>query len=355
MAVSTSLLAYLVPTLTYDVEDTATEALAFILNKSTACREELWRFLSDGEFALAPVVRVETQVVAEDMSRPDMVGYDANNAKRLLVESKFWANLQPSQTSSYLRQIDAPGALLFIVPDSRVETLWPEIVSQVEKDTGTDPDFMETTDGTRRARINDTNKRLMMVGWVRLLDRMVVAVSEDSQVASDILQLRGLAERKDPYLPGRSGSQELSPQSIFSVRSLEKLIDDVILRRGVPDGWVELKGRMAVRRKAGYGRYFGFTGVPGDLFLRIHRRWWERSAASPLWLQIYANVPVDFARLRGVLHSQIGDTGTGEWNSYNVPVYLKSGVAYEAVLDDVVRQLNEVAVVLGDLIATETT
>ena len=34
-----SLLAYLVPRLTNRVEDTATDALAFILKKSSACRD----------------------------------------------------------------------------------------------------------------------------------------------------------------------------------------------------------------------------------------------------------------------------------------------------------------------------
>ena len=75
----------------------------------------------------------KTQVTYEDGSRPDMAGYDQANAKRLLVESKFWAALLEGQASGYLNQFDQPGptVLLFIAPDIRIETLWAEIVRQI--------------------------------------------------------------------------------------------------------------------------------------------------------------------------------------------------------------------------------
>ena len=44
-----TLLAYLVPRLTNRVEDTATDALAFIFSKSPACRDALGLLLREGE------------------------------------------------------------------------------------------------------------------------------------------------------------------------------------------------------------------------------------------------------------------------------------------------------------------
>ena len=127
MGQESTLLAYLVPRLTNRGEDTATDALAFILNKSAACRGALDLLLRDDNFNLEPMTSFQTQVTCQDRSRPDMVGYDRSGGKRLLVESKFWASLLQGQASGYFGQLEeaGPGVLLFIAPGTRIETLWP--------------------------------------------------------------------------------------------------------------------------------------------------------------------------------------------------------------------------------------
>ena len=120
MPQESTLLAYLVPRLTSSVEDTATDALAFILNKSPACRDALGLLLREGEgsYQLDAPASFDTQVTYKDGSRPDMVGYDQGGGKRLLVESKFWTTLLEGQASSYFDQLEdaGPGVLLFIAP-----------------------------------------------------------------------------------------------------------------------------------------------------------------------------------------------------------------------------------------------
>ena len=64
-----SLLAYLVPRLTSRGEDTATDALAFILNKSEACRGALDSLLSDQDFGLGPLTRFDTTAPHQGDSR----------------------------------------------------------------------------------------------------------------------------------------------------------------------------------------------------------------------------------------------------------------------------------------------
>lgn len=98
-----SLLAHLVPRLTASVENTATEALSFILNKSAECRAALNELLRDGDFSLAPIARVRTQVVYPDGQRPDLVGYDNGSVAILLVESNSgprFSRTRPSGTSA---------------------------------------------------------------------------------------------------------------------------------------------------------------------------------------------------------------------------------------------------------------
>ena len=90
-----TLLAHLVPRLTNRVEDTDTDALAFIRNKSSACRDALNLLLREGEgsYQLGNLASFATHVTYKDRSRPDMVGYDRVGGKRLLVKSKFWGTL----------------------------------------------------------------------------------------------------------------------------------------------------------------------------------------------------------------------------------------------------------------------
>ena len=131
---NSTLLAHLVPRLTNQVENAATEGLGYILNRSTGSMQALNDLLQEGGFGIEPVVRVATQVTYEDGSRPDMAGYDKRDATRLLVEAKFDAPLLEGQASGYSRLLDQPGpaARLFIVPERRIPTVWAEIERQME-------------------------------------------------------------------------------------------------------------------------------------------------------------------------------------------------------------------------------
>ena len=138
MADNSTLMAYLVPRLTVQVENAATDALAYILNRSAGSMQALNELLGEDGFNIQPIARVETQVTYEDGSRPDMAGYDADSVKRLLVEAKFWAALLQGQASGYVQQFDhsGPAALLFIAPELRIPTLWTEIRRQMEEQGG---------------------------------------------------------------------------------------------------------------------------------------------------------------------------------------------------------------------------
>ena len=68
MAELDTLLARLVPKLTSQVENAATDALAIILNASAACRGALDRLLRDADFHPEPAVRFESQVTYQLLS-----------------------------------------------------------------------------------------------------------------------------------------------------------------------------------------------------------------------------------------------------------------------------------------------
>ena len=347
-----TLLAYLVPRLTNRVEDTATDALAFILNKSPVCRDALGLLLREGErsYHLDALASFDTQVTYKDGSRPDMVGYDQVGGKRLLVESKFWATLLEGQASGYFDQLEdaGPGVLLFIAPTTRLEILWGEITRQMESGTdGVKLEAVETSNQMHRARVmgpDCQDKRLMLVSWPLLLDHLAAAVPPDSLVAADIRQLRGLAQREDDEAFQPIKTAEFSLSVPRRLRWLNRLIDDVIDSRGSKEGWMSVKGFRATAQRDGYGRYFRFRNdqgevIPGDLFLCVNYRLWATSGDTPLWLWIGSDVPISPTQPRDNVPSLVELGGSGP---YDVPIYLTPGAEYGRVLDDVVRQVKVV-------------
>lgn len=341
-----TLLAYLVPRFTSRGEDTATEALAFILNKSEACRRALESLLNDQDFAIGPLTRFQTQVTYEDGSRPDMVGYDGEDIVRLVVESKFWAALLEGQAGGYLGQLEesGPGILLFIAPGTRIETLWTEIRRQMNADPKpVRLESVESGDRMHRAVIAESEKRVSLVSWDLVLDRLADAVPADSQVASDIRQLLGLAQEQDldPFQPIQRS--ELSPSLARRMQWFNQLIDDAVAR-GLEKGWMSTQGLKAAPQRDGYGRYLKFvddSGVrtPYDCFLCVSLGYWATEGDTPLWLWIGSTTELVRQLGEGDHSLVVCEDVDGLWT----PIHLNVGVEYHHVLDDVVDQLRRIA------------
>ncbi|MDE2687051.1 MAG: hypothetical protein OXI16_06065 [Chloroflexota bacterium] len=134
MTLESTLLAHLTPMLTDRVEDMAVEALGYILSKSPASRNALNLMLKSGVPEIKSVEQVRTQVTGDTGARPDLVGFDADDAERVLIEAKFWAGLTENQPNGYLERLpkDRPSALLFVAPEARRDTLWAEFAPPCE-------------------------------------------------------------------------------------------------------------------------------------------------------------------------------------------------------------------------------
>ncbi len=349
MAEEPTLLAHLVPKLTSQVEDAATEVLAFILNGSEDCRRAMDAFLQADNFKPEPITRVQTQVICDNGSIPDMVGYGQRDCKPLVVESKFWAELQPGQAIRYLRLVDRPGVLLFIAPESRIETLWWEIRRQMEceddrpeRGNCVQLECLESPEGTRRARIDDSDQHLMLASWTALLDILDGAVPG---AAADIRQLRDLAQAQDEeaFLPIHPN--ELGPVLPRRLPGLYRLVDNAV-DRGGGEEWISTEGLASSLTKQYYGRFFAFTderrALPGCLFLCVNFDFWATSGDTPVWLWIRDDVPISIENLRRRTPSLNEKTNSRSW-PYAMPIYLRTGVEYDRVLDDVMRQVKEIA------------
>ena len=334
-----TLLAYLVPRITSRGEDTATDALAFILNKSEACRSALGSLLNDQDFGLGPLTSFDTQVTHEDGSRPDMVGYDGENKKRLILEAKFWADLGDGQASGYFSQLEVsgPAVLMFVAPGTRVETLWAEIRRQMDaSENPVQVEPVETLDRMRRARVGP-DRLLILVSWDLLLERLAAAVSADPLVASDIQQLRGFVEEQDMDAFQPLQREELSPSLARRVLGVEQLINDVVDRGDAKD-WMS-QGKIKYEEMC-FGRYFGLRDDNGDLWLGTEFWMWARRADTPLWLWIDPDSPISAHQLRNLgTPTEVFEEDDGLY----VPIHLPVGIEYHRVLDSVEGKLREVA------------
>jgi hypothetical protein len=340
MAAESTLLAYLVPRVTHSTENTAIEALGYILSRSAACRGALRDVLRSGGSDIGPVARVETEVSDEKGGRPDLAGFDEHGTERLLIEVKFWAGLQPGQPNAYLERLiqsDAtdPSALLFVAPAARLETLWAEVRRRAEAG---EVEVSGASD-LKSAVVGGGDCRLMLTSWAALLGRMAVRAGEsgESGVESDIRQLQGLAARmdEDAFLPLRP--EELGPEIPRRLLSLPRLVDDAIAL-GRDAGWITKDGGGSSGRHF-YGHFFLLCDA--HVWFGVDFRRWARNGDTPLWLQLNKGggragrsptVDISEARRELGLPSEVNF----------VPITLRTGVEEDAVLDDLVDQLEKI-------------
>ena len=336
-----TLLAYLVPKLTNQVENAATDGLCYILQKSEAARNAFNLLLQQGGYAGSPIVSVETQVAYEDGSRPDMAGYDEDDVKRLLVEAKFWASLGETQAGEYLEQLDEPGPaiLLFIAPQARIETLWADIVHRIDEAGRSRLEALETSDVLRSAKVAGEEKRLMLVSWRGLLARLS-ASSDDDNVEGDIRQLQGLADEQDvdAFLPIHW--EDVSPNIGRRIQNWNRLAYDVV-ERGKTEKWLHTEGLRVTPQIYGYGRYFRFSGVECDFWIGVNNDRWAIDEDTPLWLEVVGEIPKSMETIRKALRIRDYD----QW----IPIHLKKGVESHVVLEDVACQLKRI----GEVVAAD--
>ena len=323
-------------------EDVATAALGHILDKSTACLEALNDVLRSGVRDLKQVVRVRTQVVALDGTRPDLVGFDEDGKERALVEVKFWADLTANQPGGYLDRLpdDGPTVLMFLVPARRIKGLWPTVWQQVAE-TGRE---LTDLDSERRCvRVGDSRRHLMLVSWTGLLDSMAAQAGAGSAgrtgVENEIVQLRNLAKYAidGAYKPLRPG-EKFGEDSDRRMQDFQRLVNEAT-ERGIEQGWASREGLKATPRPYGFGRYVVLYGT-AVVWFGINTERFEE-AGTPLWVEL----PKETWKPGGDLEMV---RSRCEMSDDWYPVGVKRDVEYSDALKSVVEDLKRLADALQD-------
>ena len=281
MAENDTLLAHLSPSFTSQTENIAVEALGYILNKYAGSREALDDVVRSGVRNVNAVVRIRTQASGLDGTRPDLVGVDEGDAERVLIEAKFWAELTPRQPDAYLDRLpaDGPAVLVFVAPEERIGSLWPELRRRAE---GAGKKLSDVDAERRCVRVEGSKRYLLLVSWTGLLDRMSARTREEPGVLADIEQLRGLADfaAEGRFQPIRDRGEGFGPDSRH-MRDMKRIID-AATERGVADGWASRKGLNRTPRSHGYGRYLRLAGR--IVWFGVHAGRWEQDGKTPLWI-----------------------------------------------------------------------
>ena len=352
MADSDTLLAHLTGMLTSRIEDTASQALGYILRKSPKCREALDDLIRSGVKDVAAIGEVRNQSFRNDGTIPDLVGLDENRVERVLIEAKFRANLQPTQPVAYLNRLTenaGPTVLLFVVSEEKTRTLWKQFRDRLD---GSGLSFSEADAERKCLQIGGTEKHLMVVSWAGLLDTLAARTLDggDWAVEADIRQLRGLAgyaesEEFQPFSGGNVifGSDEEAERRD---RDLRQIIDKAT-DEGVNGGFLNRSGLNRAARPYGYGRYVRFVSSETIPWFGINRELYKQYGKTPLWLWFgpardrkgYLN-HTQYARI----HKELNLTEIEGW----VPISLQSDVELREVVEDVVSQLSRISELLSE-------
>lgn len=251
------------------MEEVAVEALTYILNRYPASRRGLAELVETA----VPTMRLsgrafETEVVASDGTRPDVLQRADDESERLLIEAKFYAPLTRKQPGAYLRRLPDEGvsALMFLAPAERVDELWRELLRRLDR-----RDVPHSDSGSRCVAVEGAERHLLITDWTTLLDRMEERLTDCASAAAELRQLRGLVR----FAESGEGKSALAGKELVNR----------VTRLGKTSGWLHTRGLRAVTRSYGYGRYvnLGFRhkicvwlGINLDLF--------EKYASTRLWV-----------------------------------------------------------------------
>ncbi len=346
-----TLLAKLAPMFRGQTENIAVEGLGHILSGSQPSRDALSDLLRAAGAEIGRIAGVQTQATGAGRARPDLAAFDGDGSECVLIEAKFWAGLTGNQPLAYLQRLEArkPSALLFVAPGARLDSLWAELGRRIAmSDSGIVLETEKSDDALRSAAAGGA-RRLVLVSWTSLLDRMAAGASAagDSQTEADIAQLRGFAAREDSsaFLPLRA--EELGPDIPRRLMGLKGLVDRAT-HRLVGSGLASTAGLRATHTETGYVRYLTFAGVAAAW--GIDYRKWATLRDTPLWLSFWGkegrpSVARPVSEILANLESfrwtdPLGLIVMG--NSLVMPVELPVGVEQDALLDAIVQRLERI-------------
>ena len=322
-------------------ENLATEAVAFIVNQSSAMREALRRLVAQTGIELPQLATFRSQASDDQGNIPDLIGLDVTGAERLFVENKFWAGLTANQPAGYLDRLPAKGSavLVFVVPSKRLPIVWAELTSSAMNRGRDLPEPEQLTGDFLVARLTSSTA-LAATTWNAVLDTFEAAAraSGETSAAADVAQLRSLCDVMDQeaFLPVRT--EELTNLEVpRRVVGLVNLISD-LTAKAVDLGIANRTGLTVARGDYNTGVYRRIGPAVASLCIDHER--WSRYGITPLWVRFEddkdGRAPFVLRALKAWVPPQLFADG----GRALIPLTVLPGVAREEVLKDLLEQLK---------------
>jgi hypothetical protein len=346
-----TLLGHVAERFSGQIENIATESLAFVVNRTPAAKKALFKFLEQAGLFFGESITINTQRAEEDESQPDMRGKNASGKTVLLVEAKFWAGLTCSQPCKYLMHLsnDAQSMLVFVAPSKRLPTLWAEVLRRCKDDGREVPATQEVNPEFWTVKLNETTW-LGVVSWKVLLSYILRALEAEGhgEAAADVRQLMGLCEKQDEetFLP--LAPEEVSTQLGRRIVQFNSIVNRVT-EKLVAEDFGSIKGLKATAAENWYGRYIRMSGY--GCLIHSNAYYWAEWRETPLWLNIKEvgekSWNVTSSLRRGVESLEIENPSRvffdkDDDDAPNVPLFIPFGVEQSEAVDSIVRQIKEV-------------
>ena len=324
-------------------EDVATDALAFILNRSDGVRSAFADFLRDGDADPPPIAEARPQYFLPNGPNgiwPDLACLDTDGNILALVESKFWEQLGLRQAKDYwpALPVHSPATLLFVAPPYRVDegSLWGDLVGQL-RNAGYALGETRQCQSLISAPEQNGKRRLMLCSWDLLLNHLAQAAlaGRDWQASFEIAELQGLAE---------SVIAGTDPQRDENIRNLIRSA----VNRLVQSGWANTDHfGVGGPLPDSYGRYLHFAGAYAWFGISYDER---RRRNRPLWLVFSDDFGPQSRPRRAINTDQVRhrlDAASVDHEMLHgylcVPIDWPQGDTGKAMLDALVGQLEDIA------------
>ena len=332
-----SLLSYIAVRRGVGLEDVATDALSFILNRSASARAAMSDLLAD-ESGPLPITKAEPQAfLLSSGAYPDMKLYDTADELLAYIEAKFWAELTQNQPVTYWEALptDRRTVLLFLVPQYRVDDdyMWDALVDRL-RNAGHELGPKVRDKNVISAASKEDQRCLMLTSWKHLLQKLADRVEQDGdeQAVFEIAELKELAR---VATEGNSGDD---PNAEY-----KWLFKDVV-ERLVESGWGETRNYVDGTGYGYYARYFWLGGAGVGIY-KVDDVMKQRPG-RPLLLAFFDR-PDDTLSVEEV-RTTLGDAiesppETRGWLSTCVPIVLPTGTDPYAKRDALLTELERIA------------
>jgi len=328
----------------------ATNALTYLLEQRQSYADALLTDWAKQTGVTLPLQLTFTAEMRVDEGRCDIAGQDASGTTHIMLEGKFWAALTDNQPGTYLtvlRRATDNGLLIFVAPNARFETVWPELLRRVAFSGYAINGRATEAAQLRFAKLHGTGCVLALTSWAAVLNTLESEAvrAGDTGYVSDVQQLAALCERMDTtgFLPLKSSDLN----STVGRRHIElRLLLDDLQKRLVHTG-VAAKNPGTVKS----GDWWPMLLAERRAYLRFWVQGWAMHRQTPCWL-VFPKAgdnlmsEEELSRLQRLFRETPARL-VADREYWFVPLFPKLGAERDAVLQDLLLQVSSVGKLLA--------